>query len=241
LPAPVIRSRAGNLSDDLPDQGAGNLRHDPPRVDLIREYVGLKGFDDEAMLGDATMRTPYRYAMMRKADPTVLVRPLNSGTVIFLDYLQRVGTATRAEVAAETILTPGAAAGASRIAEQLGLVVVEWDGPGTPKLYTIRDDWRDRLHKLIPEMTTFGALSRLVDRNLAEQVAHYERQIDAIRRKAERRKQDLSSEQEAEIGELEGRRRKIEGHRNRLRLAAIRAGRIGRPAREQWERMQWAA
>jgi len=114
---------------------------------------------------DASMRTPYKYAVARSGHPTVLARSLTASALTTLDYLARAGEATRAELIEATGMSTGAAAGGTRCLAQLGIVTVEWEGPGMPKIYVIRPDWETYLQKMIPHMTGYGARIRLVIRN----------------------------------------------------------------------------
>ncbi len=86
------------------------------------------------------------------------VEKMNDDALWFLGYLQDVRTATRKEAVADTILVEDAAAVGSRFLEQYGLVTVEWDGPGRPKVYKLRDDWQARLEDIFPGLTKHGRL-----------------------------------------------------------------------------------
>jgi len=213
----------------------------PVLTDVYVKYIGLKGDDDTDMLGDVTMRALYVNAVERRREDTVLVRPLNASSIAVIDYLQDVRTADRNDIVSGTGLTKGAVAGASRILEQLGVVSVEWEGHGRPKIYTLLDDWEQRLERLLPDMTTYGALARLHDRNLYQRIRALEWEIDLIERKAKRENRELTEDEEIVIEQFNASITKLKNRKQLFRLDAIRTRRIGRPALEMWEREHWAA
>jgi predicted ArsR family transcriptional regulator len=153
------------------DPEFSNFRNDPPpNVHVL--YSGTGKY------ADASGRTLYKYAVERQGYPTVLARSVTKSALTALDYLARHGEATRAELVEEVGMSPGAAAGGTRVLEQLSLVSVEWDGPGTPKLYVLRPGWEERLRYLIPHMQSFGARIRLVIRNYDRWIKSINRQLD---------------------------------------------------------------
>jgi hypothetical protein len=139
------------------------FRNDPS-VDVYATYSGGGKF------ADASMRTPYKCAVARTGYPTVLARSMTASALTTLDYLVRNGEATRAELVEGAGMSPGAAAGGTRCLAQLGIVFVEWDGPGTPKVYRLRPDWEAHLRHVIPHMTSYGAHIRLVIRTYDERI-----------------------------------------------------------------------
>jgi hypothetical protein len=145
-------------------------RNDPP-VDVYATYSGAGKY------ADASMRTPYKYAVARTGRPTVLVRSMTASTLTTLDYLVRNRAATRAELVEGAGMSPGAAAGGTRVVEQLDLVKVEWEGPGTPKIYVLRPDWEARLRSMIPHMASYGAHIRLVIRTYDERIEFIDWQL----------------------------------------------------------------
>jgi hypothetical protein len=153
------------------DNEFSNFRNDPP-VNVHAIYSGTGKY------ADASMRTLYKFAVARMGYPTVLARSVTKSALTFLDYLVRNGAATRAETCAGTGMTPGAAAGGSRVLEQIGLVSVEWEGPGTPKIYVLRSDWETHLQATIPHMASYGARVRLVIRNYDRWIGSLDRQLE---------------------------------------------------------------
>jgi hypothetical protein len=95
---------------------------------------------------------------------------LTASALTSLDYLARNGDATRAELVSEAGMSPGSAASGTRVLTQLGLVSIEWEGPGTPKVYVLRPDWEAHLQYLIPHMASYGARVRLVIRTYNERL-----------------------------------------------------------------------
>lgn len=139
------------------------FRNDPP-TNVYATYSGAGKY------ADASMRTLYKFAVARTGHPTVLARSLTASALTTLDYLARHGEATRAELVDGAGMSPGAASGGTRCLEQLGLVSVEWDGPGTPKVYVLRPDWEAHLRTMIPHMASYGAHIRLVIRTYDERI-----------------------------------------------------------------------
>jgi DNA-binding transcriptional ArsR family regulator len=155
------------------DLGVGefsNFRNDPP-TNVHALYSGTGQY------ADASMRTLYKFAVARMGYPTVLMRNLTPSALTVLDYLVRHGETTRAEMVGAVGMTPGAAAGGTRVLEQLGIVSVEWEGPGIPKLYILRPDWEKRILYIMPHMASFGAKLRLVIRNYDRWIAAIDRML----------------------------------------------------------------
>lgn len=183
------------------------FRNDPP-VNVYATYSGAGKF------ADASMRTPYKYAVARTGRPTVLVRSLTASGLTALDYLSRHGDATRAELVEEAGMSPGAAAGGTRCLEQLGLVSVEWDRPG-PKVYVLRPDWESHLRYLIPHMASYGAHTRLVIRGFDERIEYDEWKL----------RQKMPPAMADDVREH---KRKLENARKKWRIYGNRIGAYGR-------------
>lgn len=155
---------------DNPNTEFSNFNNDSP-TNVHAVYSGTGKF------ADASMRSLYKYSVARMGYPTVLARSVTKSALTALDYLVRNREATRAEMVNGTGMTPGAAAGGTRVLEQLGLVSVEWDGPGTPKLYILRSDWEAHLQYMTRHMASYGARIRLVIRNYDRWIAVIERTL----------------------------------------------------------------
>lgn len=155
------------------DPEFSNFNDDPP-TNVHALYSGTGKY------ADASMRTLYKFAVGRSGYPTVLARSVTKSALTALDYLARHGEGTRAELVEEVGMSPGAAAGGTRVLEQLSLVSVEWEGPGTPKVYVLRPDWEERLRYLIPHMVSYGARIRLVIRNYDRWISSIDRQLETM-------------------------------------------------------------
>jgi DNA-binding PadR family transcriptional regulator len=191
-----------------PDKDFVTFRNDPP-TNVHAVYAGSGKY------ADASMRTLYKFAIKRSGYTTVLARSLTASALTTLDYLGRNGEATRAELVAGAGMSPGAAAGGTRVLEQLGLVSVEWDGPGTAKIYILHPDWESRLQAIIPHMTSYGAGIRLRIRTFDDRIEfvnwklRIEKSLPAIR-------------------ELNERKRKLERERRKWRAYGNQIGAFGR-------------
>lgn len=185
-----------------------NFNDDPP-TNVHAVYSGTGKY------ADASMRALYKYAVQRMDYPTVLARSLTASALTTLDFLARNGEATRAELVDGTGMSAGAAAGGTRVLEQLDLVSVEWEGPGTPKIYVLRPDWEARLQYLVPFMSSYGARIRLIIRN-------YDRWIKAIDRTL------LTVESLRLRNELNQRKRQLEAARRKWRAHGNQIGAFGR-------------
>lgn len=199
-------SKVENVVDQDPE--FSTFSDDPP-VNVHAVYSGTGKY------ADASMRSLYKFAVQRMGYPTVLARSLTASALTTLDYLVRNGEATRAELVDSTGISPGAAAGGTRVLEQLGLVTVEWGGPGTPKLYVLRPDWEAHLQATIPHMVSYGARIRLVIRN-------YDRWIDGIDRTLKTTFSPVMKDA------LTRRKRQLEAARRKWRARGNQIGAAGR-------------
>lgn len=164
---------------------------------------------------DASMRTLYKFAIKRSGYTTVLARSLTASALTTLDYLVRNGEATRSELGEGAGMSPGAAAGGTRVLEQLCLVSVEWDGPGTAKIYILHPDWESRLQAIIPHMTSYGAGIRLRIRTFDDRIAFIDWKLKV--------EKSLPT-----IRELSDRKRKLERERRMWRAKGNQIGAFGR-------------
>lgn len=199
---------------NLPKEQLVTDRNDP---DIWARYMG------DGPYGDATMGVKYTSAIQYRGRDTVLMSNLTHSALTVLDDLCHNTEGTRREIAERKGMTAGAVASATRRLEQLGIVDLEWEGPGRPKLYRLIPHWQKRLDAIVPEMKSYGARDRLIIRNGEARIDYLEFQQRSASRD--------------EYGAMEKKKRKIRSGLTKWKVYAGKRGTYRPRARQQEVRL----